>query len=112
MQIDADGLTTTTGNGLTATATVPVPVQLLPSVTVTVYVVVDRGLAKGFAISEFVSVADGDQEYEIPPSAFNWTFDPLHMVCPVLKPTLTFGKRSTCVAALSIHPFASVTVTE
>jgi len=52
---------TAVSTGATSTVTEPVFIQPLASVTVTVYVVVDAGVATGFAIVVEVRPAAGDQ---------------------------------------------------
>src|ERR1051326_6986495 len=81
-----------TGEGFTVTMTVAVAEQP-PLETVSVYVVVAVGVATGFWHVEQLRLADGAQEYVLPPLPFRVVFCPEQIVA--LLPALATGVALT-----------------
>lgn len=84
--------------------------QPLASVISTQYVVVDAGLAVGFAQLRQLSPSGGDQAYTIPPVAVSAVLVPIVMlVLPVIA-AVAAAKLVIVTTVVAVQPFASVAV--
>ena len=94
---------------VTTTASVD---EQLPLDTVTVYVVVDAGVATGFAMFGLLNPAVGDQLYVDPPEALRVVLPPQAMVTSV--PAFATGAGFTVIVTVAVEvqepPLLTVTV--
>jgi hypothetical protein len=97
---------------LTVTFTVLLPVHPLASVTFNVYVVVVTGAATGFEIVVLLSPVAGVHEYVDAAEDVSCVLLPVQMEVFGLTLIVAKGFTVTVVAAVLIHPLASVTVRE
>jgi hypothetical protein len=85
--------------------------EQFPLETVTVYVVVVVGDAIGLETVVLLNPVEGDQAYPDPPLAFNCVFPPLQMETGFPAFAVSEDCTVTVTWAVSVQPFAPVTVT-